>query len=213
MAISDQQILEELQYAVHEPPDLGATWPCDLWTRAEVVGYLNQRQNRFLKETHLLVSSATIAVTAGETEIDLPADWIRTAGVAWSGDDGIVKEVPRADSFETDYGTPAWHAAPQPSPELYSEFEGPTLTMGITPTTVNGDLDVDYVAMAALFDPVTPGVLLTLPDDWVYVVKYGALAEMFGKDGRANDPTRAEYCEMRFALAIETARLLLSGWA
>jgi hypothetical protein len=211
MAISDQQILEELQYVVHEPPDQGATWPCDLWTRAEVVEYLNQRQQRFLKETHLLVSTATLPVGVGDTQIALPADWIRTRRVVWDGSDGVVKEVPRADSFETDYGV-STNAVPQDSPQVYSEFEGPTLTMGITPTVISGTLQLDYVAGAALFTS-TPGALLTLPDDFVYVEKYGALAEMFGKDGRANDPARAEYCEMRYALAIDTARLLLNGWA
>jgi hypothetical protein len=208
---NDQQVLEELQYAVHEPPDLGATWPCDLWTREEVVAYVNQRQNRFLKETHLLVAVVGIAVGVGATRVALPANWVRTVRLVWRGGDGAVKEVPRADTFETDYGIPAWNAAPLAWPQAFMEFETPTLEMQITPTTVAGELELDYVALAAPFGP-TPGALLTLPDDFSYVVKYGALAEMFGKDGRALDPARAGYCDMRYSLAIDTARLLMNGW-
>lgn len=211
--VTDQQLLEAIQYAVHEPPDGGATWPCEVWTRAEVVSYANQRQNRFLKETHLLVTIAPFNVSAGTTEITLPADWIRTRRVMWYGSDGIVQEVPRADSFEADYGFPATDTPPS-WPQMFSEFETPTLTMRLLPPPgVAGILELDYVALAAAFDPVTPGAVVTLPDDFSYVVKYGALAEMFGKDGRMNDVTRAQYCEQRFQLAVDTARMLLEGWA
>lgn len=211
MAITDQQVLEELQYAVHEPPDLGATWPCDLWTRDEVVAYVNQRQNRFLKETHLLVLVASIPVPLGTTRVPLPNDWVRTVRLVWRGSDGTVKEVPRADTFEADYGIPAWNVAPMPWVQMYMEFETPTLEMRITAASVAGNLELDYVGLAVPFGP-TPGALLTLPDDFSYVAKYGALAEMFGKDGRAADPARAQYCEMRYGLAVDTARLLLNGW-
>jgi hypothetical protein len=40
--------------------------------------------------------------------------------------------------------------------------------------------------------------LLGVPDDWAWVVKWGALAQLFGREGHAKDPTRAEYCLYRY---------------
>jgi len=80
MAFTDQQIEQQIQYTVIEPPDLGATWPSGLWTAAEVVDYLNQRQHRFLKDTHLQIGLANIPVTQGTSLYDLPDDWIDGQG-------------------------------------------------------------------------------------------------------------------------------------
>ena len=58
--IADNAILEEIQYHLLEPPNLGAEWTTGLWTVAEVVGYANQRQQQFLKEAPVLFGRALI---------------------------------------------------------------------------------------------------------------------------------------------------------
>ena len=39
----DTEIMEQLQYHTLEPPDLGNTWDSLMWTKDEVISYLNNR--------------------------------------------------------------------------------------------------------------------------------------------------------------------------
>ena len=67
MAVTDQTILSEIQRVTLEGAgDGGATWPSLMWTQAEVLGYLNQRQNRFLAAVGLYWTITETAITTGD---------------------------------------------------------------------------------------------------------------------------------------------------
>lgn len=207
MAFTELQILNQIQYHTLEPPDSGATWPSGMWTQAEVVRYLNQRQDRLLRDTHLQVGLVDITVTQGDNLYDLPDDWIRTIRVVWMPDSGGSVELTSGDSWEADHGIPTWTYVEGP-PKLY--YEEPTLNIRIAPLPDEaGALQVYYVPIGAQFDGT--GEIFTVPDEFVPTVKYGALADMLGKVGRGMDP-RAEYCNQRYALGVEVANMLLTGW-
>jgi hypothetical protein len=53
---------------------------------------------------------------------------------------------------------------------------------------------------------LTGGVLLGIPDDWAWAVKWGALADLLSNEGQGKDPDRAQYCEERFQQALAIAR-------
>jgi hypothetical protein len=55
------------------------------------------------------------------------------------------------------------------------------------------------------------GSLMTLPDEFVVPLKYGAMADMLTKVSRVQD-VRAQYCESRYAMGVEIAKLLLGGF-
>lgn len=213
MSITDQALLGEVQFAVVEPSDGGQIWPSGLWTREEVCALLTERQDQLLKQTLLLVTvSSPIAVGIGDRRLDLPADWIRTLAVIWTGNDGTIKELFRSDSFEADRALPTWQTTNATSPLVYMEFDAEALQIQIGPApSVAGNLVLLYVAKGS---PLTgSGVNLTVPDDVAHVCKYGLLAEMLSKEGRGKDPARAAYCEQRFDLGVEAVRLILKGWA
>lgn len=209
---TDRQILERLQYAVMEPPDLGATWPSGLWTQAEILDYLNTRQARFIKATRVLIGVANTPCPAGTPRIDLPSDWIGTLDVVWRGQDGRVRNLIRSDSFEADHGDVLWETT-RDTPWVYMDYDTPTLQLQIAPIPhVAGIVEVWYLAQAAPLDAT--GELLTVPDAFSSAACfYGALADMLGKDGRGKSPDRAAYCEARYQLGIDAAQIILSGWA
>lgn len=211
MSLTDQAILTELQYHLIEPPDLGATWPSGLWTFVEVVGYLNQRQNRFLKETALLYSQLPIVVTAGSSEIDLPDVWIATARVSW--DDGTtISNIPIASVWEADHGYPGWEGTTASRPKLYSDVDadGTLRARLMPPPTADGIVTLLCIALSATLDGA--GEIWTVPYEFVPSIKWGVLADMLNKVSRAMD-VRAAYCEMRFNEGVEAAKLMLEGWA
>jgi len=49
-----------------------------------------------------------------------------------------------------------------------------------------------------------------IPDDFCWVVKWGAMADLLSKDGPARDPARASYCEQRYQQGVELCRLASS---
>lgn len=213
MSTADQVLLGDLQYALLEPSDGGQAWPSALWTREEVLAICSQRQDRFLFDALCLVKvSALIPIVATQHRFDLPQDWIRTVSVVWIGDDGTVRELPRVDSFEADHAIPTWEATDAAYPLAYADNDTPLLEGQILPApTGTGNLSLLYIPRGT---PLTGnGTLLDLPDEYLHAVKYGALADLLGKDGRGMDPARAAYCEQRVQLATETARLILEGWA
>ena len=67
----------------------------------------------------------------------------------------------------------------------------------VPPLSDRGILDLVYVPRGTVLNPLVP-VALGIPDDWSWVVTFGALADVLSKDGLANDPARASYCQQRW---------------
>src|SRR5690242_20166838 len=108
MSFTDQSVMTQIQNTMIEPPDGGQTWPSGLWSLAEVVNYLNQRQNLFLKYTQLQFGMANIPAVSGTATYDLPDDWITTVRVVWVALDGSTRELGKSDFWEADNGIPSW---------------------------------------------------------------------------------------------------------
>jgi hypothetical protein len=211
--MTDQTLLTALQYAVIEPPDGGAAWPSGLWSRDEVLSYLNQRQDRLLRESLIHVkTSANLPILTGARVVTLPTDWMRTVTVVWLGDNGMIRELQRADTFQVDHADAALSRTSTGVPLYYMEYDSANLTVEIGPAPlVDGNLSVLYVPVGT--ELTGNGVSLLVPDELETAVKYGSLADMLGKDGRGKDATRAAYCEERYHMAVEAARLILEGWS
>ena len=144
MSTLDQDILSECQRALLEPIDGGAAWASQLWTHDEVVSLLSHRQNRLLKECLLLVTlaSPSLTVNIGDHRIALPTDWLRTISLVWHGNDGVVRELVSADSWQSDHAIPTWESA-NGQPLVYHEQEALTLQVEIAPApTVAGTLEL-----------------------------------------------------------------------
>ena len=208
--LTDEDVMNMIQNTVIEPPDWGATWPSGLWDRDEVLNYLNDRQNQFLKQTALQFGIAKITAVTGTYIYDLPDDWINTIRVLWITADGATRELTRSDTWEADHGMPSWSYIEAP-PKIF--FDGGTpATLRIMPIPgTDGTIQVHYVPMAALLTGDGEG--FTVPTEFVHFIRYGALADMFSKIGRAQDGGRADYCAKRFQMGAEVAQLLVKGFA
>lgn len=201
--------MSQIQYTMIETIDGGVTWDSGLWTQDEVVQYLDQRQNMFLKNTQFQFGIADIAATSGTGLYDLPDDWITTIRVLWIDEDGNTKELPRSDTWEADNGIPTWSYI-NGTPLIFYDG-GKPITIRVMPTPdADGTIQIHYVPYAALL--TGDGELMTVPDEFVPPIKYGALADMFSKVGRAQDPIRAKYCESRYQLGLEVAQMLVMGY-
>ena len=209
--MTDQELLEAIQYSLMEPPDLGATYPSGLWTAAEMLDYANERQNRFLKASQLQVGSANITAVIGVHRYALPDDWLTTVALTWQGADGTVNTMDRSDSFETDHGLPDWGIT-RGTPQVYMDEDSPLLTIQVAPAPIaNGVFSLLYIPQGAHLDGTGEQITLD-PEYTLPVLKYGILADALNKDGRGKTPAKAAYCELRYQLGIEMSQILLRGW-
>lgn len=214
MAITDQTILAEMQRLTLEGVgDLGATWPSGMWTLAEVLGYLNQRQNQLLAATRLWWTRLETAITTGQANQPAPADWIATVFMAYKSSAGLYRELPKMDALELDFALPTWPGASATSPRGYYEVDGDTLTTFVAPipTDVGSGLERYYVALGTALTQA--GINFSVSDEFVATVKYGALAEMFAKVGPAQNLALAAACEERWQEGLELGMLMAQeGW-
>lgn len=210
--MTDQELLEEVQRALMEPPDLGATWPSGLWTAAEVRGYLTQRQDRFLKETLLVQALLEQAIVPQQTNQNLPAPWLATRHVFLTsdatGEDQTVPLSPvsrrEADMLQSDWSYTEGRT------QFYIQEEWATRSINLVPLPQTGG--VLHVVAAIVGTALTgAGVVLTIPDECAPYLFYGVLADMLGKQGRSFDGPRRDYCEARYKEGVELAQALLQS--
>lgn len=215
MAISDQTILSEIQrLTIEGVGDGGATWPSGMWTLAEILGYLNQRQNRFLAATGLFWTRLETGLTLAQQNQVAPADWITTVFIAYKSGAGLYRELPKMDALELDYALPSWPGSSGANPRGWYEVDGDTLTTYVVPapTEAASALERYYVALGAALTQ-TPAVNFSVSDEFVPTIKYGALAEMFGKVGQAHNPVLQTMCEERWEEGVELGKLMAQeGW-
>jgi hypothetical protein len=210
--MTDRELLEDLQYALIEPPDGGDSWPSLIWTREEVLDAVNAGLRALVHDTHLMVARAEVAIPAGALGMTLPADWLATAHLVWRDTATQVRTpLGPVDAFEGDLALPGWETA-LGQPLGYADLDGPTLTLRLVPTPfVDGILELLYVAVPPLV--AGSGTELPIASEFASGVKYAALGSLLRKVGRLIDPERAAYCERRYELTTTVAGILLEGWA
>lgn len=214
MAITDQTILSEVQRVTLENAgDGGATWPSGMWTQVEVLGYLNQRQNRFLAAVGLYWTVTETAIVLAQANQPNPATWVATLFNAYKSGAGLYRELPKLDVTELDYIDRSWPGASSAAPRGYYEIDGDTLTTYVAPipTDAGSALERYYVALGTALTAAS--VDFSVSDEFVPTIKYGALADMLSKVGPAANPELAQACEERWTEGIELGKLMAQeGW-
>jgi len=213
VVIVDRDLLKEIQLSlVEDPVDSGQSYTSGLWSAQEVIDYLNQRQDEFLKLTAIRLRRSRISTIPQVQRHPLPEDWISTQRVAFVDPGGRKRSLHRVDHHELDNALEGWQHRSTRRPRFYTDGNLPTHTIEIAPQGFDGGvLEVLYVALGQALS--NTGVPLTVPAEFASPVKWGVLASMLGKVGRAHDARRAEYCEMRFQEGVEAAKMILQGWS
>jgi hypothetical protein len=207
----DTALLEELQYALIEPPDLGATWPSGIWTRDEVLDAVSSGVRDLVRSTHLTITRVELPVAALTTTVALPSDWLATGYLVWRTADLRRSALGPVDSFEGDLALPGWETTPG-LPIAYADLDLSTLTLRLVPTpAADGTLEILYIQRPP--EVTGSGTPLPLAEEFTSAVKYSALSTLLRKVGRLIDPERATYCERRVDLTHIAADIILGGWS
>lgn len=203
--LKDQDLVTDIEYNLLEPPTPAAWTGTDQFTLADVSQALERRRDQFLMETGLVMTHSTQVVAPPlDGRVQLSEDIIDVRRAVWQPQLGPWKNLWREDEISLTYFDEHWSVNPG-TPYAYSVLAPPPLTLQLAPPTLNaGTLDLVTLNKGAALDPAA-GVVMGIPDDWCWVVKWGALADLLNRDGQARDPQRAEYCELRYETGAKIA--------
>lgn len=204
--LTDSSLVTTIQYQLLEPAT-GVSWTgTEMFTLADVTNALQRRRNQFLVETGMVLSHGTQAVGAPADGRFLTADTvIDIRHLAWVDADGYYRVLSREDEWGMQSYNFNWVQEPG-TPGAYSVSTGPPLSVQLYPAPADvGSVDLLTISSGAALDPAS-GIAMGLPNDWVWLCKWGALADLLAKDGQARDPQRAQYCQQRWNEGLQLAK-------
>lgn len=217
--VTDTYLMVDLEYALMEPAVTTSPWTgSEQFTYDDLVEAMEHRRDQFLLETGIVQFHDTqvVSVAPANGRVLLVDQWMTLRRVAWIDSNSVVSPLHRDDEWAFNAFNLAWPSeAGDPTmapPVSYSVGVTPPFTIQIAPPiSATGTLDLVGIARASVMgqngpclDPTT-GIFLGVPDDWTWVVKFGALADLFSQQGLAYDRPRAEYCEARWKQGIALA--------
>lgn len=95
-------------------------------------------------------------------------------------------------------------------PSAWSVITGPPLAMDVdTGPNVAGVYDVVRLVSQQTFNPPSP-TYIRIPNDWTWLPKWGALADILGRESEATDRQRSQYCLQRYTQGLEIIKA--SNW-
>lgn len=212
--ITDAYLISEMCYHLIEPQLVASAWVgSDQFTLDDLVQALQRRRDQFLVETGMVCSQQFLnAAAAPIGRLGLPDNIIDVRRVAWiDAQTGLFTQLYKSDEWGAESFQATWATAPANPPQEYSTAASPPITLQFIPPPLNnGQIELIAVAAGTALNPAANsgnGTLLGIPDNFAHVVKWGALADLLGRDGQPHDPFRAQYCDQRWKEGIMAARL------
>lgn len=210
--VTDQDLIQAIQYHLLENASSQAAWGgTEQFTLDDVTRAIERRRNQFLSDTGAVVTVSTINIApppSGRTS--LAPNIIDVRRAAWRGAAPLNYFVPlwREDERLLTAANQDWSVS-SGTPEAYSIMAPQPLTLQLAPPPVaSGQLELLTVNSGATLNPSAGATILGIPDDLTPGIKWGALADLLGKDGIACDPVRAQYAEERYQIYVKLARVL-----
>lgn len=200
--------VDEILWHLLEPPLNGLLWTgTQQYSLDDVLSALQQARDTFLLDTGIMVTSSTQAVAApADGVVDLEETIVAVRRAAWTVN-GITAPLRRDDQWGLVNYRLGWQTPRVASPLAIAFSALPPLKAQLAPvTSTPGTLDLLTINRGADPDLLVTNQPLGVPDDWAWVVVFGALAQLFQRDGLAMDPIRAQYCDSRWQDGITRAK-------
>ena len=212
--VTDQSLANILEYSLLEPltsltptPLVPATWTgSKQFALDNIYGAMTRRQNQVLGATGCTLSRVLVnapIVRAGivlpDTTLDIRrVAWLPTAGQGF--DTQIMRQTDAWSKRAFDYNYTVKAETP-PQTWMQSTEPPPRFDVDNVPP-VTGNYEVIAVNSGAVSN-ATSAQLLSVPDDWSWLVFFGALADLFGFESEAKDELRAQYCQQRYEQGLQ----------
>jgi hypothetical protein len=194
---TDRYLYTIMQYHLLEPPT-GELWTgSPQFTMADLSGALQRRQDELLQNTGCNLANFQLNTFPDTRRTPLPVGTLEVRRARWVPTLGGAATLWRNDSLGMSYFEPLYRQTVEP-PTEYTVMDGQPLTFNVNnaPNTP-GIYDLIVLNSGAIFNP--PAIsYMSLPADWCWLAKWGALSDLLGRDSEATDRLRAAYCNQRY---------------
>ena len=194
----------EMQYLLLEPPS-GQVWTGTNQFNISVMSQaLQRRRDEMIQYSNCnQVLSAGIPLTPNTIRTELPDNIIDVERVRYIPVTGSPNTLYRDDTIASEfYEAPLYQLQPG-TPQTFSLSSEPPLSFQVdVPPAQPGTYEAIVLQSGAPFNPPTP-TLIGIPDDFVFVLEFGALADLLGQESESTDHERADYCMKRYQEGLE----------
>lgn len=208
LTVLQNDLVRQIQNHLLEPPTVDA-WTGSLqFGLADIWGALRRRQDETLGQTACSITRGVVNAPIGG-RIVLTDNVIDIRRVAWLPADSTYsnKVLLQSDMWAARAFDRAYTVAGERPPKKWMQNTEPPPSFDVDSVPpVNGQYDVLTVQSGGVWVG-DAAALLSVPDDWSWVVKWGALGDLLSRESNAQDVIRAEYCQRRYA---EGQRLLIA---
>lgn len=146
------------------------------------------------------LSEFTIVSSIGTRDYSFPDSTLAPIRSLYAPLDSTTSPIVlhREDDLAFEYFTPNWTPASTGTLSSYGVITSPMLGFAadVAPT-VAGNFEFVLSNAGLAFNPPA-ATILGVPDDWAWVVKWGALYDLLSSQPEASDPLRAAYCKQRY---------------
>lgn len=202
--VTDAEVMTEMLYHLVEVPAIPYVGT-DMFQSVDFPLTMQRRRAQFLAESSLYFLRDLIANAQLSTDtLQIGQDTVDIKRLAWIAGNTIFTNLWRASQYSLNNLRIRTGAVP----EAYAwDLRAPRIIEFAPPVTVDPSDNVEIVG-AFTFDTIDPEfpAAIRVPNDFCWVVKYGALADLLNSDGQARDPKRAAYCEQRYQMGVQIAQ-------
>lgn len=213
--VTQYEIITQIENHLLEPPTPDAWTGSQQFSLQDILTALQRRQDDTLGTAGCTISRSTPSANVGIRTI-LPDSVIDIRRVAWlpvAGQGYRNKILRQSDmwanrAFDTGYTTAA--QAP-PSTWMQNTEPPPSFDVDRVPP-VPGQWDVLSVNAGGNW-VAGADALVSAPDDWTWVFKWGALMDLLSRESNAKDVLRAEYCKARYMEGLALLEIMPTALA
>jgi hypothetical protein len=204
LTLTDHDIYSRIQYHLLEPQGMNP-WVGSLqFSAADLVSAVQRRRDEILSATGCYVVKSLLPAVAGR--ILLPENTLDVRRVAYLPL-SITGQLPNAMFAEDTWSEQAfnlgWTTQPAGTPSTYFLSTQPPLSFDTDVAPAYGG---NYEILAVLAGQPLVATLASslsgIPDDYAWILKWGALADLLSREGHAKDPARAAYCDRMYRLGL-----------
>jgi len=210
---TDSDLYTIMEYHLLEPPTGGNTWTgSSQFALSDLQGALQRRRDEIIQYAGCnLKNLPFLAAAPAIRSLIFPDSTLEPRRIRFIPDSGYGNPVTlgREDTLSFDRFSPSY-VSTHAIPGHWSVVTGAPLELDVDAIpNVPGDYDVISLQCGVPFNPPasTP---MSIPDDWVWVAKWGALADLLGRESEATDRERADYCLKRFTQGLKVMKA--SNW-
>lgn len=215
--LTDTDVYTLIEYHLMEPAT-GSTWTgTDQFSITDLSQACSRRRNEILQVAACNMVESPINMTPNTSTVELSDSVLDVRRCRWvpAPNQGSPVTLSRGDYLTFQYFTPDYSQTVA-NPLRWDVLGSPPQTITLdTMVNVPSALQVLGIEGGADFDPPTASPLL-LPDDWMWVLKFGAMADILSKEQEGKDLPRAAYCRQRYEEGLKLMKympwLLKKAW-